>query len=73
MPEIKPSEVYTTEEMGRLLKVSNSTMKRLIKKGFIKVNKIGNQYRFLGHEVLRLLSPNVDIKVSNAYGGIKQS
>lgn len=72
MPEIKPNEVYTTEETGKLLKVSPSTMKRLIKKGLIKANKIGNQYRFLGHEILQMLSPDVDTKVSNAYGKFKR-
>lgn len=72
MPEIKPNEVYTTEETGRLLKVSNSTMKRLIKKGLIRTNKIGNQYRFLGHEILRMLSSDFDTKVSKAYGQLKR-
>lgn len=72
MVEIKPNEVYTTQEAQTLLKVSNSTMKRLLKKGLIKANKIGKQYRILGHELLRLLSPQVDQKISDRYGKIKR-
>lgn len=69
--EIKPNEVYTTIEAQDLLKVSNSTMKRLIKKGLIRVNKIGKQYRFLGHDLLRLLSPEVDEKTTEFYQKVK--
>jgi excisionase family DNA binding protein len=72
MLEIKPNEVYTTAEAERLLKISNSTMKRLLKKGLIRANKIGKQYRILGHELLRLLSPEVDKKVSGGYGKVKR-
>jgi len=72
MNEIHPNAVYTTEETQELLKISNSTMKRLLKKGLIRANKIGNQYRILGHELLRLLSPIVDEKVSHAYGNLKR-
>lgn len=67
MPEIKPNEVYTTQEAQELLKISNSTIKRLLKKGLIKANKIGGQYRILGHELLRLVSPEVDKKATDAY------
>lgn len=73
MSEILPNEVYTTQEAQKLLKVSSSTMKRLIKSGLIRVNKIGKQYRFLGHDLLRMLSPEVDEKVSNAYGRFKRN
>jgi len=69
--EIKANEVYTTGEAERLLKISNSTMKRLLKKGLIKANKIGKQYRILGHELLRLLSPVVDEKATNLYQKVK--
>ncbi|OGH84937.1 MAG: hypothetical protein A2493_01815 [Candidatus Magasanikbacteria bacterium RIFOXYC12_FULL_33_11] len=69
--EIKPNSVYTTAEAQDLLKVSNSTMKRLLKKGLIRANKIGKQYRILGHELLRLLSPEVDEKVTNVYQKVK--
>ena len=71
MSEINPNEVYTTAEAEKLLKISNSTMKRLLKKGLIKANKIGKQYRILGHELLGLLSPNVDKKATDLYQKVK--
>lgn len=71
MSEIKPNEVYTTEEAGELLKVSNSTMKRMLKKGLLRANKIGKQYRILGHEMLKMLSPELDVKATEAYQKIK--
>jgi len=71
MAEIKPHEVYTTEETRELLKVSNSTIKRMLKSGLLRANKIGKQYRILGHELLRLLSPEVEQKAVDAYQKIK--
>ncbi|MFH1292373.1 MAG: helix-turn-helix domain-containing protein [bacterium] len=71
MSEIKPNEVYTTAEAEKLLKISNSTMKRMLKKGLIRANKIGKQYRILGHELLRLLSPKVDKKATSMYQRVK--
>jgi len=71
MAEIRPNEVYTTREAQVMLKVSNSTMKRLLKRGLIKANKIGKQYRILGHELLRLLSPRVDQKATDLYQKVK--
>lgn len=71
MPEIKPNEVYTTAEAEKLLKVSNSTMKRLLKKGLLRANKIGKQYRILGHELLKMLSPEIDKKATNTYQKVK--
>jgi excisionase family DNA binding protein len=53
MPEIKGNQVYTREEAEALLKISQSTMMRLIKKGVIRAAKIGGQYRILGTELLR--------------------
>ncbi len=71
MSEIKPLEVYTTQEAQVILKISSSTMKRLLKKGLIKANKIGKQYRILGHELLSLLSPQVDKKATDLYQKVK--
>jgi len=71
MAEIKPNEVYTTAEAEKLLKVSNSTMKRLLKKGLIRANKVGKQYRILGHELLRLVSPKADERATNIYQKVK--
>ena len=72
MPEeIKPNAVYTTSETEKILKVSSSTMKRLLKSGMIKANKVGKQYRILGLEILRLVSPKVEEKAVDAYLGLK--
>jgi len=65
--EIKPNEVYTTQEAQELLKVSASTTMRLIKKGIIRTAKVGKQYRILGKELLRLLSPKLEDKVGKVY------
>ncbi len=65
--EIKPNEVYTTQEAQRLLKVSPSTTMRLIKKGIIRTAKVGKQYRILGKELLRLVSPELEDKVGRTY------
>ncbi len=71
MPEIKPHEVYTPQEAQELLKVSNSTIKRMLKNGLLRANKIGKQYRILGHELLRMLSPEVEQKAVDTYQKIK--
>lgn len=65
--QINPNEVYTTEEAQKLLKVSPSTVMRLIKKGIIRTAKVGKQYRILGKELLRLLSPEIEDKVGKVY------
>lgn len=70
--EIKANAVYTTTETQALLKVSNSTMKRMLKNGLIKANKVGGQYRILGKEILRLVSPEVEKKAIKSYLNIKQ-
>ena len=70
--EIKPNSVYTTNETREILKISNSTIKRLLKKGIIKANKVGGQYRILGKEILRLVSPKAERKAVSIYQKIKQ-
>lgn len=69
--EIKPNEVYTTQETQKLLKVSNSTIKRMLKSGLLRANKVGKQYRILGHEILRMVSPDLEVKAVDAYQKIK--
>jgi excisionase family DNA binding protein len=69
--EIKPNEVYTPAETEQLLKVSKSTVKRMLKSGLLKANKIGKQYRILGHELLSMLSPEIDTKATNLYQKVK--
>ena len=65
--EIKENAVYTREESQELLKVSQSTMMRLIKKGMINAAKVGKQYRILGKELLRVVSPELEDKVGKIY------
>ena len=65
--EIKENEVYTHEETQALLKVSSSTVTRMIKKGLLRAAKVGKQYRILGKELLRVLSPKLEDKVGKAY------
>ncbi len=70
--EIKEHSVYTTTETQELLKISESTIKRLLKKGLIRANKVGGQYRILGKEILRLLSPEVEKEAIKSYQSIKR-
>ena len=70
--EIKPNQVYTTEEARDFLKISESTIKRHLKRGIIKANKIGGRYRVLGRELLRLVSPEVEEKAVKVYQRLKQ-
>lgn len=70
--EIKFNAVYTTTETRQLLKISSSTIKRMLKKKLIKANKVGGQYRILGKEILRLVSPEVEKKAIKSYLTIKQ-
>lgn len=55
--EINPNQVYTPKETRDFLKVSESTMKRMLKNGIIEAYKVSGQYRIWGREILRLLSP----------------
>ena len=70
--EIKKNAVYTTAETQKILKISNSTIKRLLKKGLIKANKVGGQYRILGKEILRLVSPNTERRAIQSYLNLKK-
>ncbi len=70
--EIKSNAIYTTSETEKILKISNSTMKRMLKNGLIRANKIGGQYRILGQEILRLVSPEIEEKAAKSYLGIKK-
>jgi len=65
--EIKPKQVYTPKEVRDFLKISESTMKRMIKNGVIRAYKVSGQYRIWGIEILKLVSPKSVISVENAY------
>jgi excisionase family DNA binding protein len=70
--EIKENAVYTTAETQKLLKISNSTIKRMLKNGLLKANKVSGQYRVLGKEILRLVSPDIEKKAIRSYLNIKK-
>ena len=70
--QINQYEVYTATESQDLLKISPSTMKRLLKRGLIRANKVGGQYRILGKELLRLVSPELEADVQESYLGLKK-
>jgi excisionase family DNA binding protein len=72
MEEIRPNKVYTTKEARDFLKVSSSTIKRLLKKGIIGANKVGGRYRIWGKEILRLVSPKAERKAVNLYYRLKE-
>ena len=65
--EIKENAVYTLQETQEILKVSNSTILRLVKKGLIRTAKVGKQYRIMGKEILRVVSPKLEDRVGKAY------
>ena len=54
--KIEPNEVYTTREVAELLKVSLPTIKRMLKDKRLKSTRIGKQHRFLGVDLLEMLS-----------------
>lgn len=70
--EIKPHGVYTTNETRALLRISESTIKRMLKKGLLRANKVGGQYRILGKEILRVLSPDLEQEAVRSYLGLKK-
>lgn len=65
--QINENEVYTPEETRVILKVSASTVTRMIKKGLIRTAKIGKQYRIMGKELLRVMSPQLEDKLGKIY------
>jgi len=69
--KIQPKQIYTTAEARDFLRISESTIKRLLKKGTLKAYKVGGQYRIWGAEILRLVSPQVEDKVYSVYHNIK--
>ncbi len=65
--EINEAEVYTTEEAQQYLKISQSTIMRMIKSGIIQCAKVGKQYRIMGKELLRVVSPKLEDQVGVIY------
>jgi len=69
--KIKPYKIYTPKEARDFLKVSESTMKRMLKNGIIKAYKVSGQYRIWGSEILSLVSPKLESKVYRMYFNIR--
>ena len=65
--EISENKVYTPQEVQACLRISPSTFTRMIKKGFIRAAKVGKQYRIMGKEILRILSPELEDTVGKVY------
>ena len=71
MKEINPDAVYTTKEVQGFLKVSERTMKRWLKSGILRANKVGGRYRIMGKEIIRLVSPDAEEVATGWYLRIK--
>ena len=71
MEQIKPNEIYNSKEARGFLKISESTIKRWLKQGIIRANKIGGRYKIIGSELLRLISPKTETKSIKLYRRIK--
>ena len=65
--KIQEDTIYTPKETQVYLKVSQSTMTRMLKSGLIRAAKIGKQYRIFGKEILRIISPALEDKVGITY------
>lgn len=70
--EIKSNKIYTPKEARDFLKISESTMKRMLKSGIIKAYKVSGQYRIWGDEILRLVSPKLESRFYRAYKDIRE-
>ncbi|MCK9573828.1 MAG: helix-turn-helix domain-containing protein [Candidatus Omnitrophica bacterium] len=53
--QVISNEIYTLKEAEDILKLSRSTILRLIKKNKLKTVKIGRQHRILGREILKMV------------------
>ena len=72
MTEIQRNEVYTTQEARNFLRISERTMKRWLKRGIVRANKVGGRYRILGREILRLVSPQAERQAVSTYQRFKK-
>jgi excisionase family DNA binding protein len=61
---IDENEVYTTKEVAELLKVSLPTIKRMLADGRLPSTRIGRQHRFLGRDILGILTSQSDLRTA---------
>jgi excisionase family DNA binding protein len=52
---IVPTEYYTLKDVCALLKISEATARRWVRQGVLRGVKVGRDYRFLGHDLIRRL------------------
>jgi len=71
--EIKSNKIYTPKEARDFLKVSESTMKRMLKSGIIEAYKVSGQYRIWGSEILSLVSPKLESRVYKIYSKVRDN
>ena len=69
--EIRPGKIYTPKETRDFLKISESTMKRMLRDGIIRAYKVSGQYRIWGIEILRLTSPGFRYRIYRFYMRIR--
>ena len=65
--KISPDKIYTPKETRVFLKISESTMKRMLRDGIIRAYKVSGQYRIWGVEILKLTSPGFRFKIYRFY------
>ncbi len=65
--KIDEDMLYTPKEVQAYLKISPSTMTRMLKKGLILAARVGKQYRIRGAEILIYLTPQIASKVRYKY------
>jgi len=68
---VDENRVYTPQETITILKISDSTFRRMVRRGVLQAAKIGGQYRVLGREILSLFNPKVQQKALNAFQKVK--
>jgi len=59
---IDENEVYTTKDVAEILKVSLPTIKRMLADGRLPSTRIGRQHRFLGKDILGILTSQSDLR-----------
>jgi excisionase family DNA binding protein len=69
--ELRELEVYTIEEVARILKVSQTTVRRKIKTGELQSRRLGRLHRISGADLRRLISGPEPIE--NKIGDVKKA
>ncbi|MEW5947171.1 MAG: helix-turn-helix domain-containing protein [bacterium] len=60
--KVEENEIYTTREVAQILKVSLPTVKRMLKDRRLPSTRIGKQHRFLGRDLLAILTERRDLR-----------